>query len=92
MSVPKRDETQTSLQALALLNNQFVVAMSEQLAGRAEQSTQSLPEAIEWTLHTALAREPSREEVDAFTDYARQHGLANACRMILNLNEFAFID
>jgi len=25
-------------------------------------------------------------------EYAKTHGLANACRVILNLNEFVFVD
>jgi hypothetical protein len=32
------------------------------------------------------------EELAALEDYARREGLENACRVILNLNEFSFID
>ena len=40
----------------------------------------------------ALARAPSSEEKANLAAYAQQHGLANACRVIFNLNEFAFVD
>ena len=37
-------------------------------------------------------REPSKTESEQLTAYAKKHGLANACRVILNLNEFVFVD
>ena len=40
----------------------------------------------------ALAREPKEDELAALEDYAKREGLENACRVILNLNEFSFID
>ena len=40
----------------------------------------------------ALAREPTADERQALEAYAKQYGLANACRVILNLNEFVFVD
>jgi hypothetical protein len=40
----------------------------------------------------ALAREPKPDELAALEDYAKREGLENACRVILNLNEFSFID
>jgi hypothetical protein len=40
----------------------------------------------------ALAREPTEEERRALAAYAEKHGLENACRVILNSNEFVFVD
>lgn len=40
----------------------------------------------------AFAREPSAEELTALETYAKREGLENACRVILNLNEFSFVD
>ena len=37
-------------------------------------------------------RTPSADDTDALVAYAREHGLANACRLLFNLNEFLFID
>ena len=40
----------------------------------------------------ALGRPPSAEESRVLSAFAREQGLVNACRVILNLNEFAFVD
>ena len=40
----------------------------------------------------AVQRNPDAAELAALSAYAQQHGLANACRAIMNLNEFAFVD
>ena len=32
------------------------------------------------------------DELAALEDYAKREGLENACRVILNLNEFSFVD
>ncbi len=86
--VAKRDETTTALQALALMNNPFMVAMSEQLAGRVSQSKTPIAEA----LSLVTGREPRIDEVNLLNGYVDQHGLEAACRLILNLNEFVYVD
>ncbi len=40
----------------------------------------------------ALGRAPTPAEQTEFADYARQQGLANFCRVILNSNEFVFLN
>ncbi len=91
MIVDKRNETVTALQALALLNNKVVLSMSRHLANR----LQALPDEqqqVDTAFGLALGRRPSPQERTALAQYAREHGLAQACRVILNLNEFAFVD
>jgi hypothetical protein len=39
-----------------------------------------------------LGREPTANELAAVRQYAQQFGLANACRFLLNTNEFMFVD
>jgi hypothetical protein len=39
-----------------------------------------------------LGREPELKERAAVSRYAQQFGMANACRFLLNTNEFMFID
>jgi hypothetical protein len=36
-------------------------------------------------------RPPSPSERQELEEYARRHGLANACRLLLNSNEFLFV-
>jgi mono/diheme cytochrome c family protein len=92
MSVDKRNETLTALQALALLNNRFMLAMAKHMAARVEKVTPNVEGQVTAAVRLALAREPTREERAALAEHARQHGLANTCRLILNLNEFVFVD
>lgn len=90
--VDKRNETLTALQALALLNNRFMVRMSEHFATRLKSQDPDLKNEVVAAFRIALGRLPSAEELTATKEYAEQFGLANACRVVLNLNEFAFVD
>lgn len=92
MRVDKRNESLSALQALALLNNGFMVTMSGHFAKRIEAQTQEPSEQAKLIFRLALSREPSKQEEELFAIYIREHGLANACRAALNLNEFAFVD
>ena len=47
---------------------------------------------VKAAMRLALGREPKEGELAVLTEYAKKHGLANACRVILNLNEFVFVD
>jgi len=40
----------------------------------------------------ALNRSPTREEAKELAAYAGKHGLTNLCRLILNSNEFMFVN
>jgi hypothetical protein len=90
--VEKRNETLTALQALALLNNKFMVRMARHFAERVEKLGPDLPSRITAAYRLALGRAPAAEELRLLADYAQKHGLANTCRLILNTNEFSFVD
>jgi mono/diheme cytochrome c family protein len=92
MSVEKRNESMTALQALALLNDQLMLAMAAHFAQRIAKESGTPEEQIERAYLLALGRKPRTDEHDALTAYAKQHGMANACRVIFNLNEFVFVD
>ncbi|MFM8273666.1 MAG: DUF1553 domain-containing protein [Gemmata sp.] len=92
LAVEKRNETLTPQQALALLNNRLAVAMAKHFAARVERSGATDTERVAAAFRLALGRAPTATERDALTGYAKAHGLANACRVILNLNEFVFVD
>jgi hypothetical protein len=88
LQVDKRNETLSALQALALLNNGFMLSMSKHFAERVEKTGGGVKTAV----RLALCREPTADELKMLTAYAEKHGLANTCRLILNLNEFVFVD
>jgi hypothetical protein len=88
---PARTASVSALQALAMLNNKFMVRMSEHIAARANQARQDLTTRVQEIYRLVLGRKPTGRESAAVMKYARKHGLANACRMILNSNEFMFV-
>ena len=92
MQVDKRNETVTPLQALTLLNNKLMVAMAQHFAGRVEGMGTTTAERVTAAYRLALSREPSADERDSLVAYADRFGMENACRVILNLNEFVFVD
>jgi mono/diheme cytochrome c family protein len=92
LAVEKRNETQTPQQALALLNNKLAVAMAKHFAARVEKLGGTDAERVTAAVRLALGRNPTAKERDALATYAKEFGLANACRVILNLNEFVFVD
>jgi hypothetical protein len=92
LAVEKRNQTLAPQQALALLNNRFVVAMAAHFAARVEKLAPDAEGRVSAAFDLALGRKPSPKELAALAEFATRHGLANACRAILNLNEFAFID
>ncbi|HEX6985811.1 MAG TPA: hypothetical protein VF170_10555, partial [Planctomycetaceae bacterium] len=69
-----------------------MVAMSERFAERASGEADDLRGRTEAAFRLALGRAPTTEELDRLVAYADRHGLPNACRLILNLNEFVYID
>ncbi len=85
-----RSESVTALQALALLNDPFMVRMSEHFAKRIEAAGPPR-EQMRRAYQLALGREPTAAEADRLAAYAQRHGLANACRLLLNCNEFVFV-
>jgi mono/diheme cytochrome c family protein len=92
LNVPLRNTTMTALQALALLNNRFMVRQAEHFASRLGGAGRDTAAQIERAYRLALGRSPSREEITMLTGYADKHGLPNVCRLILNMNEFLFVD
>jgi hypothetical protein len=84
MRVDKRNESLSPLQALAMMNNGLTVTMAKHFAAHAGS--------VKRAFQLALARDPKPDELTALEAYAKREGLENACRVILNLNEFSFID
>ncbi len=87
-----RNVSVTALQALAMWNNHFVVRQSEHFAKRVSRMGQNLPIQIDAIYQLALGRSPTNDEAKELAAYAGKHGLANLCRLILNSNEFMFVN
>jgi hypothetical protein len=89
--MPVRSSSVTALQALAMLNDRFVVRQSEHFAARLGQVSADPAKQIEAAYLLALGRPPTPPESAALAAYATKFGLANACRVLLNSNEFMFV-
>ena len=87
-----RNESTTPLQALTLLNNPFVLRQCEHFARRLEAIAPDIPRRIKAAFELAYGRPPTAGEIAVLSEYARRHGLTNACRLIVNSNEFLFVN
>ena len=92
MQVGRRNEGGSPLQALALLNNSLMLAMSKHFAAKIEHGSGDLPARVGRAYYEAVGRPPAPDQLGALVAYAREFGLANFCRVLFNLNEFAFVD
>jgi hypothetical protein len=91
-ATPVRGASVTALQALALLNDKFMVRQSEHVAARAARAGKDVEAQVAEAYRLILLRPPTAKEARAVAAYAAKHGLANACRLLLNTNEFLFVD
>ncbi|MEO2049897.1 MAG: DUF1553 domain-containing protein [Pirellulales bacterium] len=90
--VGRRSQTITPLQALTLMNNSLSLVMSRHFAERVGATEKSLSDQVMNAYHIALGREPTAKELAPLNRFAETHGMANVCRVIMNLNEFVFVD
>ena len=90
--VERRNETLTALQALAMLNNRFMVKMAERFGEQLQKTSNDPAAQIDLGYRLALSRPPTAEESATLLDVSKKHGLPNACRLLFNTNEFAFVD
>ncbi|MDB6006678.1 MAG: hypothetical protein JWR15_3665, partial [Prosthecobacter sp.] len=92
MRVEKRNESLSPLQALAMMNNGLVVVMAKHFAERVAKEETGLEAQTRRAFALALSRHPSTDEITPLIQYAQREGMENTCRVILNLNEFSFVD
>lgn len=77
---PARAQTTTALQALTLSNNEFMLQQARHLAERAKTP--------ERAFQLCFQRDATPDELVA----AKQIDLFSLCRMLLNANEFVYVD
>jgi hypothetical protein len=82
VSCSRRRVSTSALQPLWLLNSEFVQSSAEKFAERAQS--------VEQAIRLAYGREPRAEELQALQSLADEHGLAAACLVIVNSNEFLY--
>jgi cytochrome c553 len=90
-SCPQRQVTTVAPQALSLFNGDFVNQQAMHFATRLkrEASDDTMKQiTLAWRL--ALCREPTEDELMKMQTFLRENSLEQACRVILNLNEFVY--
>ncbi len=93
VATPRRSVTSTPLQALALLNNAFMEHYAERFAKRVERKEEESEAArIRRAYSLAFSREPTKSEESYGTDFVARYGLTQYCLVLLNTNEFLYVD
>jgi hypothetical protein len=89
----RRQNTSVPTQALTLFNGDFVNRQSQHLANRLRREAgQDALKQIDLAYRLALARPPNASETKAMLDFLQRESLEQMCRVIFNLNEFAYVD
>ena len=89
---PKRNASNTPLQALNLLNGRFVLQQSALFAERVRREAGSDPTAqATFAFHVTFGRLPMADERLSADEFIRQQGLEALCRALFNANEFLFV-
>ena len=87
-AAPRRSNTTSPLQALTLLNHDFVLDMAKAYAARITAAGRPIEEAY----RLAYQREPIPAELDHARPFVEAHGLEAFCRAMLNSSELMAID
>ncbi|MCH7688113.1 MAG: DUF1553 domain-containing protein [Planctomycetes bacterium] len=92
VQTPKRDQSTTALQALSLMNNQFVFQQSRHFASRvtAMAGNDSRNQAVT-AYRLALLRDPTEKQLRQAVEFINEHGLFSLCRALINSNEFLYV-
>jgi len=90
---PVRTVTTTALQALAMLNHDFIVRQADHFAARLRREYPAKADAqVSRAFALALGRSATEAESAAGVKLIEKRGLAPFCRYLLNANEFVYID
>jgi len=91
-STPVRSVSTTTVQAFAMLNDAFAIRQCEHIASRLVTKSSTPETQAESVFRLILLRGTRGQERAKFAAYIQRHGLANACQLLLNSNEFLYLD
>lgn len=90
---PVRNTTTTAIQSLATLNNAFVLQQSDRFAMRLQRDVGNAADVqAERAIRLAFGRKPTQSEIIHATRLIKTAGLFQLCRILLNTNEFVYVD
>jgi hypothetical protein len=92
-TAPNRAVTTTPLQALAMLNNAFVLQMAKDFARRIRDDAGNEVDAqVRRAYALAYGRAPAADEAALARRFVAAQGLAAFARVLFNSNEFLYVD
>jgi len=91
-SCGRRNVSTVPTQALALLNDEFVLRQAKLFADRvAEAAPGDAVKQVDLAYRIALSRAPRPEEAQIAAEFLRKRQLADFTHVLLNLNEFLYV-
>ena len=90
--VPQRAVSTTTQHAFALLNDPFIIRQCQHIATRIATFSKTPTEQAQAAFELILLRDATLSEVNRFGAYIERHGLANACQLLINSNEYLHLD
>lgn len=91
--LPRRSQTITPVQSLSLLNNRFIEQCAQRLAERIRREAGENPnEQIAILYHLLLLRSPEPRELQLARTFVQKQTLLQLCVVMLNTNEFLFVE
>jgi hypothetical protein len=87
LSCARRESSTVAPQALAMMNGDFTNTYAAEMATRFAG-----PSAIESVWRHALGRPPSPEEKQRAEAFLQRNSLTGLCLLVLNMNEFLYVD
>ena len=92
MRVDKRNESLSPIQALALLNNGFMLSQAKHFAERVQSESDDISEQVELAHRMALGSSPTDTVRTELIEFTKRNGMPYLCRVLFNLNAFTFVD
>jgi len=90
-SCPQRQVTTVAPQALSLFHGEFVNQQANHFAARLVREAGTDPaKQLQLAWRLALGRDPTSTELSTMLAFQKQESLEQVCRVIFNLNEFAY--
>ena len=89
---PVRTESTGPVQALALWNDPFVLAMAGFMAIDIAKTTKDPADQVALACKRLWGRPPTPEEKSLLGDHHKQAGLESVCRVLINSSDFLYLD
>ncbi len=97
-SAPVRNVTTTPTQSLFMINGPWMLLRAKALANRLDDSSATLDERVTAAYRAVLGREPDADELQAAREFLQtndatgKEALVDFCHVLLNANEFLYVD